>query len=144
MNINELRRQHQELSTIAKEILRAVQDEDRPQSVGPIRWHLARQLMSHLALEDRIFYPAMQRLSDKPARTAAQQLRSQVGTLAQDFSTYMHRWNDDKVARQWAEFCADTRKIMAALRTRVDQEERLLFPLAEAAERNAAAMSKTG
>lgn len=142
MDVNELRRQHQELAVIVDQLLEAVRDKGTQQSVGAVRWHLARQLMSHLALEDRIFYPAMQRMADEGARATAARLQAEMGTLGQSFSAYMHRWNDDQVAREWAKFCADTREIIGALKRRMEQEERLLYPLVEAAERPAAAMSK--
>ena len=144
MNVDELRRQHQELSLIAHQLLQAVEDSEVQQSVGVIRWQLARQLMSHLALEDRLFYPAMQRLADDQARSTAQQLQADMGMLAQNFSTYMQRWNDDQIARHWADFCTDTRVILSALKTRMEQEERLLYPLAEAARRHAMPMGRTG
>lgn len=131
MDVNELRRQHQELTVIAGQLLQAVADEATPQSVGALRWRLARALMSHLALEDRIFYPAMLRISDDRARATAMQLQAELGMLAHSFSAYMHRWNDDQVVRNWAEFCTETRAMLGALKSRMEQEERQLYPLAE-------------
>lgn len=144
MDVNELRRQHQELSVIAGQLLRSVEDDSSQQSIGPIRWHLTRQLMAHLALEDRIFYPAVQRLADERARTTALRLQAEIGTLAQNFSAYMHRWSDDQVAREWAAFCVDTRAILTALSRRMEQEEKLLYPLVEAAMSASPPLSRTG
>lgn len=143
MDVDELRRQHQQLSLLSRQLLLAVEDGQVQQSVGAIRWQLARQLMSHLALEDRIFYPAMQRTSDEQARATAQRLQSDMGMLAQNFSAYMQRWNDDQIARRWPDFCTETRDVLATLKTRMEQEERLLYPLAEAAHRQAITMSKS-
>ena len=131
MDVNELRRQHQNLRIIASRLLSAVKDSGTQQSVGAIRWHLAREVMAHLAVEDRLFYPAMQRVTDERARKEALRLQAETGMLAKDFSAYMYRWSDDQVARQWSEFCVDTRQIITRLAGRMDQEERLLFPLAE-------------
>jgi len=144
MDVSELRRQHRELTVIAHRLLQAVENSDVQQSVGAIRWQLARQLMSHLALEDRIFYPAMHRLADERARTTAMKLQAELGALAQDFSAYMHRWSDDRIAREWAAFCADTRDIIGKLQTRMDQEERQLYPLAETVGQDNMPLSKAG
>ena len=142
MDVNALRNQHRELSVIARQLMLAVQNDSVQQSVGAVRWQLARQLMSHLALEDRIFYPAMLRLADEQARSATMRLQAEIGTLAQDFSAYMYRWSDDRVAREWPQFCAETREILAALAARMGQEERLLYPLAERTEGTPLPMSK--
>ncbi|WP_340264524.1 hemerythrin domain-containing protein [Sphingobium mellinum] len=143
MDVDELRRQHQQLSLLSRQLLQAVEDSQIQQSVGAIRWQLARQLMSHLALEDRIFYPAVQRSADEQARTMAQRLQSEMGMLAQNFSAYMQRWNDDQIARFWPDFCSETRDVLTMLKARMEQEERLLYPIAEAAHRQAMAMSKS-
>lgn len=142
MDVDELRRQHQQLSLLSHQLIQAVEDSQIQQKVGAVRWQLARQLMSHLALEDGIFYPAMQRMADDQARTTAQRLQSETGMLAQNFSAYMQRWNDDQIARRWPDFCAETREVLATLKTRMEQEERLLYPLAEAARRNAMTISQ--
>lgn len=144
MDVNDLRSQHQALGVTARHLIRAVENDSVQQSVGTLRWQLARQLMSHLALEDRIFYPAMQRLTEERARSTALRLQAEIGTLAQDFSAYMYRWSDDRVAREWPLFCAETREILAALAARMEQEERLLYPLAERADVDPLPMSKAG
>lgn len=144
MNVNELRKQHQQLTVIAGQLLQAVGDEATPKSVGALRWQLARTLMSHLALEDRIFYPAMLRLSDERARAAAMQLQAELGMLAHSFSAYMHRWNDDQIVRNWAEFCIETRAILGALKSRMEQEEKQLYPLADIAAEEKDRIQRTG
>ena len=143
MGIDELRRQHQELTRLARQLLEAVEDCATQQGIGTVRWQLARQLMAHLALEDRIFYPAMQRLPDERARMTARRLEGEMGMLAQNFSAYMQRWDDDHIARHWAEFCHETRELLGLLKKRIEQEEQLLYPLAETSARPAGTTSPT-
>lgn len=129
MDLTELCTQHEELHLVAGQLSRAVADKHAPQSVGALRWQFARLLMAHLALEDRIFYPGVQRMADEQLRTTAQRLQVEMGPLADDFSAYMKRWSDDRVTREWADFCRETREILSMLITRIDREERTLLPL---------------
>lgn len=131
MDVGELRKQHRQLGEIAAQLSRVVADDRALQSVGALRWQLARQLMAHLALEDRIFYPAVQRLPDEPARAMARRLQTETGRFAEIFAAYMTRWNDDRISREWAGFCSETREMLSAFGSRIDKEERLLFPLLE-------------
>lgn len=131
MDVGELRRQHQDLCAILLRLSEAVTNRHTIQSVGTLRWQLARQLMAHLALEDRIFYPSVKRMPDEEIRAAALRLQAEVGTLSGDFSAYMARWSDDRVVREWPAFCTETREIITAITTRVQREEQVLYPLAE-------------
>lgn len=144
MDMTELRRQHDEISHIAHRLAHATADRTTPRSVGAIRWQLARQLMAHLALEDRILYPALQRAGDDRTRTAAATLQAETGALAESFSRYMTAWSDDRVAREWADFCVETQAIIRALSERVDRENRSLYPLADKIDTSAARIARTG
>jgi hemerythrin-like domain-containing protein len=105
---------------------------------------MARQLIGHLALEDKIFYPAVQRLADKHIRDTALRLEEEMGPLANAFSDYMARWTDERIAREWLSFCRETREILKALARRIDKEERLLYPLVERASRANRLIRDTG
>ena len=59
MDMMALRGQHEQISLTARQLAQATSDTATPQSVAALRWSLARQLIAHLALEDRILYPAM-------------------------------------------------------------------------------------
>lgn len=144
MDIGELRRQHQELGEIATQLSRAVANNAVPQSVGALRWQLARLLMGHLALEDRIFYPAVQRMADEHVRATAQRLQTEIAPLAGAFSAYMADWNEDRIHREWAGFCAETRDILDSLGSRIDKEERILYPLVNDSRKAVSPISRAG
>ncbi|WP_242126033.1 hemerythrin domain-containing protein [Sphingobium sp. Sx8-8] len=143
MDIGELQRQHRELSVTASQLARAIADDAVRQSVGALRWQLARQLMTHLALEDRIFYPGVQRAGDDHARRTASRLQTEMGPLAEAFSAYMARWSDDRVSREWAGFCAETRELLDVLASRIEKEDRILYPLVDSNRASAARISRT-
>ena len=144
MDMVALRAQHEQISLTARQLAQATSNSSIPQSVAALRWPLARQLIAHLALEDRILYPAMQQSPDLTARKTAAQLQSETGALADRFTRYMADWSDDRIAREWPAFCAETRLILAALAERVDRENRTLYPLADQQRRSHAPIARAG
>ena len=144
MDLTELRRQHDEISLTAKQLTQATDNPSHPGHVGAIRWQLARQLMAHLALEDRILYPALQKSPHGDVRDTAARLQSETGALADAFSAYMAAWSDDRVVRDWSGFCAETRHILTALTDRIDRENRRLYPVADAARTGTTPVRRAG
>jgi iron-sulfur cluster repair protein YtfE (RIC family) len=127
MDMGELRRQHEEISLTARQLSQAVAETCQPSGVGRLRWQLARQLMTHLALEDRLLYPTLSRSADAQTRDLAAALHRDTGALAKRFGAYMTRWSDDRIAREWSAYCADTRLILKALTERIEREDRMLY-----------------
>ncbi|MDI1296539.1 MAG: hemerythrin domain-containing protein [bacterium] len=142
--MTELRGQHDEIGLTAKLLAEATADLRTPRSVAAIRWQLARRLIAHLALEDRILYPAMQRAPDDRTRTVAAKLQTETGALAEVFTRYMSSWTDERIAREWRAFCAETQQILKALGERIEREDRTLYPLAEHVDPSAPRMARTG
>ena len=102
--------------------------------MSALRWQLARKLMAHLALEDRILYPALQRQGDDRIRATAARIQAEIGALADSFARYMAAWTDERITRDWRGFCADSGRVLDALSRRIDREERILYPLARSAD----------
>jgi hemerythrin-like domain-containing protein len=90
--------------------------------------------MAHLALEDRILYPALQRQGDDRVRTTAARIQAEIGALAESFARYMAGWTDERITRDWRGFCTDSDRILDALARRIDREDRILYPLARSAD----------
>ncbi|MDQ8756119.1 hemerythrin domain-containing protein [Sphingosinicella sp. LHD-64] len=137
MNVEDLRAQHEGIMRIAAELRTAVERGDKLQPVAALRWRLARELITHLAIEDRLFYPALMRSADAEAVRVAARLRDETGSFAADFTAYMARWNDLRVAREWEAFRTETKTILDALADRITREDQALYPLAEARGRAA-------
>ena len=129
MDLDQLQRQHDELQLLADRFHRAILDDSDPQPLGTLRWQFARQLLAHLALEDRFFYPAMQRQPHEGLRATAGRLQQEMAPIAKEFSNYVARWSDDRIAREWAGFCHESREMLSAIVQRMAKEERLLMPL---------------
>lgn len=129
MDLEHLQSQHDALDILADQFQRLIADNSGPRPLGTLRWQFARQLMAHLALEDQIFYPAIQRQAYAPLRETAARLQREMEPLAQSFSHYMSRWSDDRIVREWPEFCRESRYVIDAMLNRMRKEETLLMPL---------------
>lgn len=84
--------------------------------------------MTHLALEDRFVYPAMQKSPDPHRRAFAAQLQDEIGGLAVIFSDYVAAWNEDRIVRDWSGFCDQTIAVLDALEARVAREDAFFLP----------------
>ncbi|WHO40012.1 hemerythrin domain-containing protein [Sphingobium sp. AP49] len=144
MNISELREQHEEIGQIAAQLRQAIADPEKSQAVSALRWQLARKLMAHLALEDRILYPAMQRLPDERVRLTAARIQAEIGSLAESFAHYMSAWSDERISREWRSFCTETLHILNALTQRIDREDNILYPLASAEQQPGTPVARAG
>ncbi|MCK0533560.1 hemerythrin domain-containing protein [Sphingobium agri] len=129
MDLQQLQSQHDALDLLAGRFLTLVDDDGVARPLGTLRWQFARELMAHLALEDQFFYPAMQRQPHVPLQEMAARLQTEMAPLALSFSHYMARWSDDRIAREWPEFCRESRYMMETILNRMRKEEQLLMPL---------------
>ena len=129
MDLVQLQAQHVAVEKLANQFLSLIADDRLARPLGTLRWQLARELMAHLALEDRIFYPSMQRQAHAQLRDTAARLQVEMGPIAASFSHYMSRWSDDRIAREWCDFCRESRQMIDAILHRMRKEEYLLMPL---------------
>lgn len=129
MNLGELQQQHDAIEALAVRFQQAIADDSSPQRLGTLRWQFARELMSHLAVEDRIFYPSMQRQAHEGLRSTAARLQIEMAPLAERFSAYLAHWSDERITDDWPSFCRESRDMLNAILSRMEKEERLLMPL---------------
>jgi len=132
MDIVLLRQQHDAIEAISSE-LAAIVMADAPRPVGAVRWRLARELIGHLAVEDRWFYPHL--IGNGPANAAqmARAFKAEMGELAAEFTQYIADWSDQRIAKDWGAFGRETGSILDALHNRIRRENELLYPLCEVA-----------
>lgn len=131
MDLAELRRQHDEITALLRAMRAATADNQQKKAIGPLRWQLARLLMTHLAMEDAHFYAAVERHGDPEAILMAKRFKNEMGGMANSFSAYMADWSDSRITSHWTAFCAETNALLAAITTRIEREDNILFPMAE-------------
>lgn len=137
MDIGELRGQHERIMRLAAELHQAVDQGDGVRPVAALRWRLARELIAHLAMEDRLLYPSMIRSRDAKIAGTATHLKAEMGSFANEFTVYMAAWSDLRVAREWEAFRSETKAVLDRLADRIRREDETLYPLADALGRAA-------
>lgn len=122
--------EHDELASLAEQLLAAIADPDISASeLASIRWRLHRVLMLHLAKEDQLLYPRLKTCGNPRTEALATRFADEMGGLAAAYLAYSSKWTGDRIVEAWNEFGHDTRKIIRALRHRIVREERDLYPL---------------
>lgn len=127
-----LRSEHASLAAIATEMA-ALADPKQPNAaaLSALRWRLCRELLAHLATEDRFLYPRLLASADENTARTAREYALEMGGLANIFTLYMENWTAERIANHWSEFCVETTGLLTALGTRIQKENTVLYPLAE-------------
>ncbi len=131
MDIEALKQQHDSISKSATALATAV-SKSSYSPVAAIRWKLARELIAHLAIEDRWLYPMLIAGTEQKTAATARRFQDEMGGLAATFTNYMAKWSDQRIASEWPAYCAETRILVAALTNRIERENKELYPLARA------------
>ena len=130
------RLQHDEVSAAARQ-LRCLVDCYRPgDGTIPIATQLARLfsvLRNHFAEEEQCLYRPLTATQDRDAAALAQRFHRQMGSLAWDWEEYMQRWASSAViALNFATFEFTLGRLLAALEARIECENTILYPVADA------------
>lgn len=84
-----------------------------------VRWALARELLLHLAIEDRVLR------ADMPSRLAGDPTPAGLRAHLHD---HLVRWSGDAIVRGWQDYRVATIKLLAAMRARLAHERRRPMP----------------
>lgn len=137
---DELRRDHLELARLAGELLNRTGTAELTDAggLGRCRWQLARALTRHLALEDAHVYARLDADPRPGVAAIARRYKSELCHLSDQFNDHMAQWTGDAIARDWAGYCRAVEVLLTALKTRVECEDKELYPLVAPKERAAA------
>jgi len=135
MDIDTFIRQHADIDAIVTELGRAINMDERNLAAAT-RWKLARKLVAHLALEDKLLYPALIASNDRETATLAHGMQAEMGNLAERFQSYMEKWDNSSITEQWSAFRDETQIILTALRKRISKENHVVYPAYERLKRH--------
>jgi hypothetical protein len=122
--------EHAKLTALANDLLRRVREPELDvEEIGRVRWQMTRELMSHLAKEDKILYPRLAASPDGKTADIAARFAAEMGDLGEAYRAYMSDWGSERIASESGPFIAQTKAVMGALLTRIDRENRHLYPL---------------
>ncbi len=127
--------QHEQLTLLGKELLRALDTRTLVADPSPVRRLLAEfsgRLRVHAAMEQEALYPRLLASSDARVSRKAQELLDEVGDLYNAFFSHLRRWPDAASIQADPEgFCRDTMQLLHRLRLRMKRENDELYPLVE-------------
>lgn len=142
MNIDKFKHQHREILTCIAEL--------RELARGGIEAH-ARQIAGriiamssliklHLAVEDRVLYPALQASGDQALMRMSQQYQGEMQGIARAYLAFAARWNTAASLTQQPEaFRSEANQVLKLLFERMKQEDSEFYPAIDALETRALA-----
>jgi hypothetical protein len=134
-NLDQLRAEHAEILTISAEIEHLLDPRGirrKAPLLQDLISELIRRTLSHLLLEDRCLYQEMLLSPHDETRELAQQHVVSMGNLAENLRDYVRAWPASaSIANAPEKFCTETAHMLHALESRINREERVLYPKAE-------------
>lgn len=129
--IETLKHQHRIVIDMATKILNSINKDSQNIDVISISLRiLAGKVREHVGLEDREIYPRLMISSDSTISSLATKYKHDIGGLLPKFNFYMENWLDKtKIKNNLTDFIKDTNEILNALLTRIETEDKELYPL---------------
>jgi iron-sulfur cluster repair protein YtfE (RIC family) len=89
----------------------------------------------HLAVEDRLLYPALQGGADPELARLGEQFQREMGAIAAAYMEFARHWNTpERVRADAAGFRADANTVLRRVYERMQRENRDFYPRIEAEE----------
>ena len=131
--IERLRAEHAALIALARIVTELLQapGPTRLTELASARALLRETLVRHLKCEDWILYPRLRATGDPDLMHITRDFELEMGDLAAEYVAYDDKWTTERVAAKWTEFSRETIAVFGMLATRVEREERELYPLAD-------------
>ena len=135
MNMTKFYEHHGEVRTLAARIesqLDAGRIAAAPADIAGDVVKLFGKFSVHLTIEDQALYPRLAQNPNAEVRRMANAFQSEMGGLKGRFDAYRTAWPGPvAIAKDPARFIQETRTVLALLKTRIDREDKQLYPLAE-------------
>ncbi len=93
----------------------------------------ASKLNMHLTMEDKALYPKLMSSGNAKTSQVAKDYMTEMGGIKQVVEKYIHSWSLAKnISADPEKFIEDSKGIITALKVRIDKENNVLYPLADA------------
>ncbi len=120
--------EHAGLIAIIGDLLRHAGHRPPPVAeIARLRWRLSRLLLAHLAKEDRMLHPMLQRGNDPAAAALSRRFEEEMGGLSDAFKAYMQDWDTARIEEDPGAFETASKALAAALADRIRREETQLY-----------------
>jgi hemerythrin-like domain-containing protein len=135
MYTDNLRRQHQEIIAIVTDMQKTIRqsraiDVTVGDKLRKSLVDLSGRVTVHLATEDQVVYPKMMKHTDPKVSSTAKRFADEMGGIGEVFKGYLSRWRTGvAIANDSSKFVQETQQIASALSSRIEREERELYPM---------------
>lgn len=91
---------------------------------------LTGKLKFHLSMEDKFIYPKAVSSSNAELQTVAKKMQAEMAPIGAALSSYAAAWGGVAAIKAKPDaFVAETKKIISALKSRIETEEKSFYPL---------------
>ena len=131
--LRNLKRQHQDLLALSRELSSLVESGNLRDKGGEIKKSISvlnGKLKIHLSMEDEFMYPELFEHKDEKIRKLSKVYSKEMGGIFASFSAYIEKWSDDGTfVEEYEEFRKETETILSELSLRIEKEEKTLFEM---------------
>ncbi len=137
MDTSEFKDQHRELLFLVTKINNDLKDvtdlkEENASAISERLSELSGKVLHHLSMEDRYLYPNFLTHSDEAIAQKAQDFMNEMGGISDGFKSYLKKWTLGNIKDNPSGFSSESQALFQALQTRIEREEKELYPLIEA------------
>lgn len=130
------RRQHNELLEMATKLAGKLSVDIVTKEASDIVSVLSQfgsKLNMHLTMEDKALYPKLMSSGNTKTAQVAKDYMAEMGGIKQVVEKYLNSWALSKnIIAEPQKFIDESKGIISALKTRIDKENNILYPLADA------------
>ncbi len=146
-NISTLRQEHKEIAQMVEEIRPMLNEKDlaiKPlaKTAHDMLCDIVKKISDHVEGEDKDLYPSLLVSDDPKIKSVAWGFKSGEQSLRRALGDYQKKWLKNCDFDFTQAFIDDTLDLFERLGTRVEQEEKILFPRLEHAGIGAEAISE--
>ncbi len=131
ININSLKRQHDEISEAIKNVKNLIAGdklESEANEAAMLINTLAGKLKIHLNTEDKYMYPDLLKNESSQVRDTAKLYIEEMGKISEVFTQYKDKFNTrSKITANLEGFIAESNRVFSILESRIDKEETSLY-----------------
>jgi len=135
MNIDKFKQQHIEIINCITELRHRAREGIAENAVEISKLIIAMSsiIKLHLAVEDKILYPALQELNNSALTKMGNKFQNEMITIASTYIDFAQKWNSaNNVAKYPEEFRSEANKVLKLLHDRMQRENIDFYPAIEA------------
>lgn len=97
-------------------------------ALAAARWRIARMLLRHLPLKDRLVYARLRLHADPAVAATGQRFSDEAGQIYALYEKHAEHWTPERVEREWAAYRVGVKMQQQMLEDRLRREEAELLP----------------